>query len=171
MKKTMLLSIYALSLSFSFAQETCESLLTGLEKTLEQTQSIVREVKIKAGFIQLASVRSLAKQTADGLEITLLEQTGRQLANDTETPEPSFLGQLNLSTDQCENHKLKAKTENSYELELIDRDEATPQLGYTLNFKVDRETYLLEGLNARVKPPESPLAINMETTFTDWTLE
>ena len=173
MKKPVIISIFSLSLSLGYAQESCESLLAGLEATLEQTQSMVRETKIKTGFIQVAQVKSLAKQTPDGLDVIILEQSGPQPPENAERPasENSFFGQLNLSSEQCEGHKLNVKADNTYELELVDNDDETPVLSYTMHFSVDGTSYFLKRLNALVKAPSFPVAMNMETTITEWELK
>ena len=177
MKKAILITLCTVSVGLGSAQETmtetCESLTAGFEATIEKTQSMIRETRVKAGFFQVAYVKSSATQTPEGLEVVVLEQSGQALQEDPEMSEPEsrFFERMNLSSDQCVDHKLKVLKDNRYELEITENDEETPQLGFTFVFNVDNTAYILESVVARVKPPQMPIAINMETTFSDWQLE
>ncbi len=171
-KKLLISSILVLSTS-TFAQESCESLLSGLEQTLEQTQSIYRESKMKMGFIELASFTSIVQQTPEGLEVSILELTGMQPPeNEAQQEEQGWLGPFDTKIFNCKDHKLNALSEQRYTLELTDYDEDSPPQSFTLTFLISEPNhYFLESLQARIKAPNMPLTGNMETSFSDWTLQ
>jgi len=171
MIKALLLSSFALSFGLSAAQETCQSLLQNLTETLNSTESLIQTTKMKAGFLELASFKALFEQTPEGVDVTVLEQSGRQPQPDNESfeeSEPTIYGPFNPELVSCEEHTLKALNNDAYELELIDQNDETPIKGYTLNITLSEEIYKLELLQARVKANFMPATITMETHYSDW---
>ena len=162
-------------LTFASAQETCESLIEGLKQTLGRTQTLTRTTTMKAGFIELASNTTLVKQTEDGLEIIVLERSGRQpdpsrAPAGFEPQEEGWLGQLDFETLTCEGHTLKIN-ETSYELELAPPKEDSPLRNLRFAFAPVEGAYFLDTLQAQVKPPGISLTANMLVTFSDWLLD
>lgn len=165
MKLIMTLCIGCFSLSL--AQETCESLLGGLEKTLDQTQSLERTARIKTGFVELASVSAVVKRTSSGPQVTETERSGRQLPGRPGDVE-GWLGPFGTEVFSCEDHSLKQTAEDRYELELIDKDDATPPEDFRLRFKLEDERLVLETLHSKIKAPGLLISPDMTVTFGNW---
>lgn len=159
-------------LSLSLAQETCESLLVGLEQSLAQTQSLERTTTIKAGFIEVGSVSAVVKQTSSGLEVIETERSGRQLPDrpsDAETVEAGWLGPFGVEVFSCEGHSLRPLAEGRYELELVEEDDRTPPQTFKLGFKPQDEKFVLETLKVKIKAPGIPVSPDITVTFESWT--
>ena len=169
MKFMMILCIGYFSLGL--AQETCESLLEGLEQTLAQTQSLERETTIKAGVIELASVAAVVKRTPSGLEVTETGRSGRQL---TDRPggageaEAGWFGPFDSEIFSCEGHSLKQTAKDRYELDLVDSDDATLPEDFGLRFRLEGERFVLEMMHSKVKAPGLPVNPTMTVTFGNW---
>jgi len=177
MLKNLSLTTIILLASSVLAQETCESLITGLSKTLDQTQSIIQSSKMKFGFIELASFKTLTTQTPEGIEVSILERSGLERPEDESDDngmtdqQQSLLGPLEVETINCENHSLKVLKENTYELEIQDTNNENPIQDYTLVLIANTNGVMLESMKARIKPPDQAFTVSMEASFSDWTLQ
>lgn len=163
--KYPVITVLTALLSFVGAQETCESLLAGLGATLGQTATLTRETKVKAGFIEVASFTTLVEQTASGLEFTVLEGSGpNQRGADGSERQEGWLGPLDVNQLSCSGHTLN-EADGVYRLELSAAE--VPDME-NLVLDIQPETYQLEAMWAKIRPPNMPFTAALETTFSDW---
>lgn len=158
--------------SFSAAQETCRSLLSGVEQTLNNTQTLTRATNAKLGFIELMSNTSIVKQSNGGLEVIVVEKTGitpPQPPNESEAEE-GWLGFMTLSDLSCESHQLQTPNDNEYTLELVGDNPDSPMQSLALDIFKAGEDYFLDSMRAKMQGPSMPVTANITTTFSDWLL-
>ncbi len=156
----------------AFSQETCESLLSGIQETLDKTESLTRTTTIKAGFIEIMSMTTLVKQTPEGLEFTVLERSGRTPpgnAPDNEFEE-SWFGPIDMNKLSCEEHRLSLK-EDKYKLELKSSQADSPAQDLVLEINNTDEGYFVNHFGATMKAPNMPFSATVNTTIRDWELK
>ena len=173
--KYVFVCLFATSFSLNLAQETCESLIKGLQETLNRTQTLTRTTQMKAGFAQIASNTSLVKQNDGDLEVIVLERSGRQpdpnrAPANFQQQEEGWLGAMNLDDINCEGHALTTTSDSTYELELAQQTEDSPVQNLMLAHVLSSGDYILEPIHAKIRAPGLPFVANMNTTFSDWQL-
>ena len=97
--------------------ETCETILAALERTAAATASVTRTLSINAGGRELGRTVVRATQDENAIELTTLEQSGRQPPprEGDSGPDSSLLGLL--PSPSCEGHAL-TETDRGYRLSL-----------------------------------------------------
>jgi hypothetical protein len=172
MLKHIYLLIILVASGLASAQETCESLLSGIQETLAKTESLTRTMTLKAGFIEIMSMATLVKQTPAGLEFTVLERSGRTPPGDAPNNEfeEGWFGPIDMSNLSCEGHTLRSQ-EDQYQLELKSSQGNSPTRDLVLKINKINDDYFVNHFSAKVKAPNMPFAATVNTSTKDWKLK
>jgi hypothetical protein len=180
MKLSLKLGVVMVGSLLPFASaQTCEDILAGVEATSAEAAEVVRTVVMRLGEREVARSTSRVTQGENGLEVTVLEQTGQQppagaprlgMGNGGAPPEETLLGIPGSLS--CEGHTL-AETEEGYRLVLAETDLETPIESAELTVQRLGErlaplSYVAQG-TARQLIFSS--AITMSISYGNWTFE
>ncbi len=149
MKRLLILSV--LLTSFSFAQPTCETLVSDLETAFDEAESLLSEVEVVANGREMGYQKArLYRDDTGELQSEVLEERGQR------PPEDEGEGESDEEFSfSCEGNEIELLgSDGSYRLTLQEDDEDIPVDEYRLEFFPQGERYL----------PRSIIA-NFNTTF------
>ena len=171
MKKVLILAAVLSLATLASARESCESLLSGLSQTLEQTQSLTRTTVMKAGPRTALTRQSAVSDAGEEVDIEVLEEESRipESAPAFFSRNEGWLGHYDVSTLSCDGANLAIIGDERYQLELAGMSEGDLSQSVTMTLVVEEGNTLVEEWKAEVRGGGSPVTALITTTFEEWT--
>lgn len=165
MKRTPLALSFALFLSLSLAQPTCETLVADLETAFGEAESLMSEVEVVANGREVGYQRArLYRDEAGELQSEVLEERGQR------PPEDEGEGGDDFRFSCAGNELELLGSDGAYRLTLQEDDEEIPVERYELEFFPQEGRYLPRSIQANfsTKVVLIPVRGTFTTNLSEW---
>lgn len=156
-----------LSSSSVFAQETCQTLVDGIELAFEKANEVIMSTEIKQGDFEFAYTKiRLYKDDADEWQSEQLEQRGLPRPpdnqNEDDGEEPAF-------AFNCEAHEL-VETSAGWQILITEQDKDSPIKDWQLSFEAKQDSFVPIEIAGTIETSVLFIPFNgrFSTSFADW---